>query len=288
MHIAVHRVDAFQLNGRGGNPAGVVLDADGVSDAQMQQVAAKVGAPETAFVLASHACDFRLRFFTPAAEVGLCGHATVATYALLHRLGRVRAGAFRQELQAGELGVAVADDGLVSMEQTLPVFGDTFSPEHVAPVLGCGVEDLLGADWPVQVVSTGLPDVLVPVRSPEALAQLKPDFEAMARFNTRSQTVGFHVFSIDTSRARSFARCRNFAPRFGIPEEAATGSASGALACYLHRYGEAACTWVFEQGHALGRPSQIQACVDVERGAVSRVTVSGYAGSAVLTHVEVA
>ncbi|MEM9602618.1 MAG: PhzF family phenazine biosynthesis protein [Pseudomonadota bacterium] len=230
MRIAVHRVDAFQLNGRGGNPAGVVLDADGLSDSHMQQVAAKVGAPETAFVLASDTCDYRLRFFTPTEEVGLCGHATVATYAVLHQVGTLRPGAYRQALQAGELGVAVADHGLVSMEQAPPVFGDTFSPECIAPLLGCTVEAILSPDWPVQAVSTGLPDILVPLRSAAALAQLRPDFIAMARFNAASRTVGVHAFVVDSASPRSPVRCRNFAPRFGIPEEAATGSANGALA----------------------------------------------------------
>ena len=103
MEIEVFVVSAFGMNETGGNPAGIVLEAEGLSDSQMLHIAAEVGLSETAFLFSSDSCDFLLRFFTPAAEVDLCGHATIATYSLLHRLGKVAAGSYRQELLAGQL-----------------------------------------------------------------------------------------------------------------------------------------------------------------------------------------
>lgn len=278
MKVEVFVVSAFGMNESGGNPAGIVLDAKGLSDSQMLQIAAKVGLSETAFLFPSDVCDFRLRFFTPVDEVDLCGHATIATYSLLHQLGKVSAGHYRQELLAGKLDIAIGEDGLISMEQSIPNYGDTFPAEDIALLVGTNSEEISIPNYPIQLVSTGLRDVLVPIRSREALANLQPDFKAMAEFNKNLDSVGFHAFWLNAESSEPTAICRNFAPLYEIDEEAATGSSSGALASYLFKHGVTQEHFEFHQGLSMGRPSKILVNLEASDDTISRVVVSGYAG----------
>ena len=277
--IAVTTLNAFARTPGGGNPAGVVLDADRLDESSMQEIAAQAGLSETAFVQKSVAADFKIRFFTPAAEVDLCGHATIAVFSLLLGLGRIQAGRYRQETKAGTLGVEVQQDGTVFMEQTLPFFGDTIDREDVAKSLGIG-RDSLAPDLPVQIVSTGLRDIMVPIISLRELMGIEPDFKRITDISIRHGAVGYHAFSLET-RHGSAAHCRNFAPLYGIPEEAATGTSSGALACYLFKHGkvteEQARRLVFEQGYGMGRPSEIFVRLDIGDKGITAVHVGGKA-----------
>ena len=263
--IGVYVLSAFAKAKRGGNPAGVVPDADRLAEASMQKIAASVGFPETAFVQKSAAADFKIRFFTPAAEVDLCGHATIAAFSLLFGLRRIQAGKHSQETKAGILGVEVQKDGTVFMEQALPFFGNTIDRGEIAGSLGLGL-DAFAPDLPVQIVSTGLRDIIVPVVSLRVLSGIKPDLEKIADISKKHGAVGYHAFSLETKHG-STAHCRNFAPLYGIPEEAATGTSSGALACYLFTYGkiseEQGRRLVFEQGYGMRRPSEIFARLDI-------------------------
>ncbi len=280
--ILVATLNAFARTKRGGNPAGIVPDADGLAETFMQKVAARVGLSETAFVQKSAAADFKIRFFTPAAEVDLCGHATIAVFSLLFGLRRITPGQHCQETKAGILGVEVRADGTVFMEQTLPVFESCIDRGEVAGSLGIGL-DSLAPDMPVQIVSTGLPDIIVPVVSLRALSSLRPDLERIAEISRKHGAVGYHAFSLETKHM-STAHCRNFAPLYGIPEEAATGTSSGALACYLFKHGKVtdvqARKLVFEQGDILKRPSEILVRLEIGNNKIVRVQVGGKATEA--------
>ncbi len=280
--IIVATWNAFARTKRGGNPAGVVLDAEGLAETFLQKVAARAGLSETAFVQKSAAADFKIRFFTPAAEVDLCGHATIAAFSLLFGLRRIPPGQHRQETKAGILGVEVQTDGTVFMEQTLPVFESGIDRGEVAGSLGIGL-DSLAPDMPVQIVSTGLRDIIVPVVSLRALSSLRPDLERIAEISRKHGAVGYHAFSMET-KPMSTAHCRNFAPLYGIPEEAATGTSSGALACYLFKHGkvteEQARKLVFEQGEVLKRPSEILVRLEIGNNEIVRVQVGGKATAA--------
>jgi PhzF family phenazine biosynthesis protein len=277
--IVVAAWNAFVRKSGGGNPAGVVLDADFLDETAMQKTAARAGMPETAFVQKSAAADFNIRFFTPAAEVDLCGHATIAAFSLLFGLRRIRAGRYSQETKAGILGVEVQEDWTVFMEQTLPVFEAVVPPGEIAGSLGIG-RDSLAPDMPVQVVSTGLRDILVPVVSLRDLSSIEPDFDKIADISRRHGAVGYHAFSLETKHGAT-AHCRNFAPLYGIPEEAATGTSSGALACYLLKYGrisgKQARKLVFEQGYGMGKPSEILVRLDISDNGITGVHVGGKA-----------
>jgi len=280
--IIVATLNAFAKTAMGGNPAGVVLDADGLDETAMRRIAARVGLSETAFVQKSGSADFKVRFFTPAAEVDLCGHATIAVFSLLFGLRRIRAGEYSQETKAGILGVEVQKDGIVFMEQTLPVFEGTADRGEVAGSLGAG-PDSLAPDMPVQIVSTGLRDIIVPVVSLRELLSLKPDLDRIAAISEKHGVLGYHAFSLETQHG-STAHCRNFAPLVGIPEEAATGTSSGALASYLFKHGkiteEQARGLIFEQGYGMGRPSEILVHLDIEKENIAGVHVGGRATTA--------
>jgi PhzF family phenazine biosynthesis protein len=280
--IRVYTLNAFAETKRGGNPAGVVLDADRLAEPSMQKIAARVGYSETAFVQKSTAADFKTRFFTPAAEVDLCGHATIAAFSLLFGLRRIQAGKHSQETKAGILGVEVQEDGTVFMDQNLPFFEKAINRREVAGSLGIGL-DSLAPDLPVQIVSTGLRDIIVPVISLRELSSIKPDFDKIADISKKQGAVGYHVFSLETKH-RSTAHCRNLAPLYGIPEEAATGTSSGALACYLFKHGkiteEQAQGLVFEQGYGMRRPSEILVRLEFGNKDITGVHVGGKATAA--------
>ncbi len=276
MAVTIYTLDSFVKDGRGGNPAGVVLDADGLSAARMLAVARQVGFAETAFVQKSAHATCKMRFFTPAAEVDLCGHATIAAFALLRARGLVGDGALSLETAAGVLGIAVGN-GLVYMHQPLPAYYDILDKAELAAALAVTSHDS-PAHLPAQIVSTGLRDILLPVAGPDVLAALRPDREAIIRLSRKYAVVGIHAFCLALG---SGARCRNFAPLYDIDEEAATGTANGALACYLHKHGALGKAplpeLVFEQGHSLGRPSEILARLTLRNGALCAVQVGGRA-----------
>jgi len=235
MSESVYVVNAFTANGENGNPAGVMPDADDMNKEAMLHAATEVNLSETAFVGASEIATKRVRFFTPTVEVPLCGHATIATWSLLHQLGDVAVGIHTQETNAGILQVEVEDSGLVFMEQTPATFYDEIEPNDIAGLLGIEEADFLDSLRP-QIVSTGIKDLLIPVSTKSVLSKVKPDLEGIAEFSRQHDISGFHLFAILDDN-QSMAATRNFAPADGIPEECATGTSNGALLCLLRQKG---------------------------------------------------
>lgn len=281
MNITVHLLNAFTQAPHGGNPAGVVLEAAHLTETHMQTIARLIGYSETAFVLPSTQAPRRLRFFTPNGEVDLCGHATIATYTLLWKHGKIGLGTTYHELKAGILAVAVETDGRVVMHQTQPEFGTIVPAEMAARILNIPAEWITQTGLQPQVVSTGLRDIFVPLDSRTHLWAIEPNFDMMRMFNQETQTGGFHVFTLDTLDPEATAHCRNFSPLYDINEEAATGSSSGALACYLWHNGLVAAEeltgMVFEQGNVMQRPSHIGAGLRLSNGAIEAVWITGQA-----------
>ena len=287
MKVKVNTLKAFAKTPEGGNPAGVVLETVGLSPEEMRGIAAKVGFSETAFVEPSDCADYRVRFFTPAGEVDLCGHATIATFSLMFQKGMIKPDTLRQETLAGVLDIIVQEEGSIFMEQTLPVFSEIISGIEITDTLNLP-EDSLREDLPVQIVSTGLRDILVPVRDLKVLHHMEPDFSRVTETSRKYNAVGYHVFSLETLYG-STAHCRNLAPLYDIPEESATGTSSGALACYLFRYGRLASAkrLVFEQGYCMDQPSEIFAELGTEGDRIIRVLVGGKALTTGEMHVEI-
>jgi PhzF family phenazine biosynthesis protein len=278
MNVTVFLLNSFCIEGKGGNPAGVVLNAEGLSDEQKRTISAKVGYSETAFVEQSNVADFKVTFFTPSEEVDLCGHATIAVYTVLLQKGLCSVGRYTQELKVGILLVEVKGNGFILMDQTVPVFSEIIEPEELCMCVGyAGAQ----GELKLQIVSTGIRDILLPIDTLKNLNKLVINFEKLCELNKKTNTVGLHAFTIEPTEPGVIAYTRNFAPLYGIDEESATGSANGALACYLYTYKKLQDTEIrdmrFRQGYAMERPSEIFVSLEVSNTEIRRVQVGGTA-----------
>ena len=233
-------VDAFTDEPYGGNPAGVVPEADGLDDAQMQAIAAELGASETAFVRGSSNADRRLRYFTPTTEVDLCGHATIASITHLADAGAISADEFTIETNVGVLDVAVDADGTAWMAQSSPTVR-MVSPdiERVAAALGVDPNaiDEVRQDLPLAVASTGLPFLVVPIDFLSELGRADPDDAAVDALTSEFDAVGIYAYTFDTLESESTVHGRAFVPGAGVSEDPVTGTASGATGAYLQHVG---------------------------------------------------
>lgn len=247
-------VDAFANKPFGGNPAGVVLVEEDAfpQEKLMLQIAAELRYSETAFVRRHSAKEFTIRYFTPMAEVELCGHATIATFALLHQKEGIT-GHCVCHTKAGDLSIEVG--ALVMMQMATPrIVATVEDNEAVYQALGvCNGQPSL----PVQIAYTGLPDLMIPLPDVAMLQTLNPDMDAIAAMTQKYEAVSFHVFAFGDDGYT--AHVRDFAPLYGIPEESATGTANAALTHYLQQNGciPAVGDFTFLQGEAMGRPSVI-------------------------------
>jgi PhzF family phenazine biosynthesis protein len=289
MKVHVFRLKAFTCNNQGGNPAGVVLNADKLTTEQMQFVAKTVGYSETAFVSKSPVADFKVRFFTPNTEVDLCGHATIATYSCMYSQQLVKPGIYKQELKAGNLDVEILPDGNIVMDQTQPEFLDIIPTNEIAEVLTVPVEKAQTTS-PPQIVSTGLRDLLVEIDTKETLNKLDPDMAKMTKLQKKYMAESIHAYSLESNDENMRLSTRNFAPILEIPEESATGSANGALVSYLFKNNTLSAPdvtqgiWI-EQGYSMGESSAIFVKLQVQNNMITRVQVGGL--GSVIDHTEV-
>lgn len=258
-------VDAFANAPFGGNPAGVVLLGEGSfpPDSLMVKVAAELRYSETAFVQQKGPAEFVVRYFTPAAEVDLCGHATIATFSVLRDEGIVPEGTVcMNHTLAGDLEVAVGKEVMMQMAQP-EVIGKKMDVERLRKIMfpaGFAPQNEVAGGRGVlvpEIVSTGLPDIIMPVTSFGELEALEPDMAALSALSRELDVVGVHAFALSDDGYT--AHVRNFAPLYDIPEESATGTANAALTYYLLENGVigegAQCR--FMQGEAMRRPSVV-------------------------------
>ena len=271
--MEVYVVDAFTDKAFYGNPAGVVIlgNEHSISKETMQLIAKELRFSETAFVKRKSEEDFLVLFFTPTSEIDLCGHATIATFTVLHEKGYVSASkTYKMHSRAGILEIEVGDS-YVMMEQAEPSIGDSLEQndiELIAQALGISVDDIGDNRYSLQpiTVTTGLWDLIIPVKNKRILFSLSPDYDAISDFCKVNEIVSFHVFTLDEEKA--LANCRDFAPLYGIPEESATGTANGALAYYLLKNGVIEPEKMYEilQGESMGRTSNIFVKVHLKDG----------------------
>ncbi len=265
------RVTAFPKTPDGGNKAGVYIEADNLSETQMQAIAKAVNYSETAFVMPSDKADFKVRFFTPLAEVDLCGHATIATFNLLRDLRIISTGSYRQETKAGILELIVNESD-VYMEQPRPIFSEKIGREKLK---GCFRNLSFDERLDPQIVSTGLREIFLPIRDREALNKLIPERENIKLISKQLDVIGIHAFCTDQENVDAYGR--NFAPLLGIDEESATGTSNGALACYLFKHGKRQENFVLRQGYSMDQPSEISVRLKTDQGEISKVWIGGTA-----------
>lgn len=289
MKVNVYRLNSFAKTKEGGNAAGVVLDADSLSEKDMRKIARILGFSETAFTLQSNVADFKVRFFTPIEEVDVCGHATIAAFHTIASLGLLKPGVYKQETKAGILGIEIKEDHTIRMNQPVPVFSEIIDKEEIADSLNIK-DSQMPEDLPIQVVSTGIRDIMVAVNSIKILNEIKPDMGKIKNISRKYNVVGYHVFALDSLHG-AHAHCRNFAPLYDIPEEAATGTSNGALGCYLYHHGkvnkEQALNLVFEQGYSMKKPSEILTSLSIKENEIHEVRVGGNAMNLTLLEVEI-
>jgi PhzF family phenazine biosynthesis protein len=269
-------VNAFTDGGTGGNPACVVPEADGLSNAEKQRVAREIGLSETAFVSRSDIATVKLEFFTPTRQIAHCGHATIATFSLLHAQGRVGEGRLSKETIDGTRPILI-EDGRVFMGQRAPRYEDIDDAATLAHIRdSLRVE---GLPHGATVVDTGNRFLLAELRDAGAVAALAPDMGAVTAISETHDLVGYYVFARESRRPGRIATTRMFAPRYGIDEEAGTGMAAGPLACLLHDRDGAPARVVIEQGALMtpASPSEIEVRLDVVDGAIQRLIAGGRA-----------
>jgi len=297
------QVDVFTDRPFGGNPLAVFPQAEGLTTEEMQQLAREMNLSETTFVLPSQApgADFRVRIFTPAKELPFAGHPVVGTHWVLAHLGRVelREPVTRVHFELGvgvlpaDLHVAGGRVARVVMTQDRPTFHAVLDDvTDLATGLGLSSEAITETGLPVQVVSTGVPQMMVPVRSLAEVQGLTPGRFDVAALNRVCRACGTecvlvftfpglkHTGTGERERPETTVHVRMFAPLLGVPEDPATGSANGALGAYLVRHRAVPVTGptthiVSEQGAELGRPGTLYVEVDSVGGEITAVRVGG-------------
>src|SRR5215212_2451086 len=258
------QVDAFTDQPLGGNPCAIVFDADTLDDATMLAIAREMNLSETAFVVRSSVADVGARYFTPAEEIPMAGHPTIATIFALIETGRLALTSelttIMLELRVGPIRVDIqASQGLVQqiiMTQKKPQFLATYAAAEVLPAFGLVPEDLL-PNAPIQTVSTGTPQLMIALRDHAALERIQLNIPAYARLRSTADFFSPHLFCLGgvSPAGQTFAR------HFGLPPDAMedpfTGSATGGMAAYLWHYRLIyGPRFVAEQGHWMQRPGQ--------------------------------
>jgi PhzF family phenazine biosynthesis protein len=282
---AIEFVDVFTLDGAGGNPCPIVLDARGMSSADMQEVARRYG-HESGFVLQAdnEAHDFRFRFFVPGHEMEMCGHATIGALWLLYRQGQLSGDTVHIATKSGPVTgfVSRGHDGEPLIEITQPEGRIAPLPDakvneaELLSVLGITTNDL--APLPIQNACTSRVKTLVPLKSAALLDELKPDFRRMERLCDKIESTGLYPYALVDADEQIFD-ARQFPKSSGYPEDAATGIAAAALAFGLLENNLVAPTdrpIRIRQGRAMGRPSEITVRFSVSDGRACGCRVGGY------------
>ena len=280
-----HLLDVFTDMQFGGNPLAVFPNADGLTETQMQLIAGELNLSETTFIqkARSEASDCTVRIFTPKCELPMAGHPTIGTawtilkHDLLKPHHRDRL-VFDEGVGAVRVDFTMDDTARPAnlvMHQPLPEFGETLDKLEIAQLLSLRLTDI-DDDLPVQVVSCGVPFILVPLRSLDAARRARVRLDAVDTVLTGIECQELFVFTPETESPTAAVHCRLFAPRFGIAEDPATGSAHGPLGSYLVRYGLSDGTQIIsEQGIEMGRPSTIAVRIDFEGAEIRAVRVGG-------------
>lgn len=305
-HIRIKQVDAFTEIPLTGNPTGVVVDASGLTEKEMQIVAAEMAVPETAFILPPSVknADLRIRWFTPTMEVPLCGHATIASFHALAEdglAGMTGEGVYRFTLETGSGALPVTvEKGQTSVDVW---FGLNLPSFQRASVQKLDVMRILNIS--LDEFETRMPIVAdrylyVPVRRLHTVFALNPNTFALSQFLANRNLSGLCVFTTETVDRESSVHSRFFAPNVGINEDPVTGSANGPLGVYLFENGvltengararhaskqanerggeeEKMLTIIAEQGDAIGRKGRVYVRLLSRGDRVSSVSIGGRA-----------
>ena len=279
------QIDVFTKQPLNGNPCAVILDTDNMDEATMQAIAKEMNLSETAFVHHSEVANFGVRYFTPEQEIPMAGHPTIATTLALIEAGQLTLQGplttIKLELSVGPINVEIFSESnqvqQIVMSQKKPRFLMTHDPEIVLPIFGLSPRNML-PDVPIQTVSTGTPQLMIPLQEIGMLHRIQIDTAAYKEYRAQSDFFSPHLFCLEgiTKEGDTFAR------HFGVPpdtpEDSFTGSATGGMAAYLWHYNLIKNpTFIAEQGHWMQRPGRALVKVIGPRDDIQTVKVSGQA-----------
>lgn len=281
--IAYHYklIDVFTDRPFSGNPLAVFTDARGLSDDMMQRIARELNLSETTFVFPAvdRAHHYAVRIFTPNAELPMAGHPTLGTaFALAQENRLTNEERIVFEEKVGPISVSMLAP-MTTIRLPLPIFGEHYpEPDTAAAVLSLDRLQL-GYGTPVCAVSCGIPFLMIPLRSREALCSIQFRLDIWRRTVSRFSASNIMAFTLETDSEVSTAKARVFSPALGVAEDPATASACGALGAYLLRYGlmppEPKSTFIIEQGAEIGRPSLIYILIEQPGDGIRQVRVGG-------------
>jgi PhzF family phenazine biosynthesis protein len=300
--IRIFQVDAFTTDRFTGNPAGVVLDADSLSDAEMLAIARELNNADTAFVLKPDGPDheLRVRFFTPRTEASFVGHATVATHFVLSREGATplhgpsggqssegKSGRVRQRQKSGVVDIEVRGTGAsrrIAVRQPAPPLGRQLNDRErlaVLDALALSTGDI-DTRCPLRIVGGAGTRLMIGVRSTEQLKQLKPDYSRLTTLSAQLGAAGFFVFTLSHALPGCLTESRMFCPALGIPEDPVSGNAHGLLGAYLAEQGllahsGATAQFTGAQGHHVHRAGRIDVELEFGAGKLDGVWIVGQA-----------
>ncbi|GKX30287.1 putative isomerase [Vallitalea longa] len=266
----LYQVDSFTKELFKGNPASVVINADGLTSHMMQAIARELNNSETAFVFSSDSdkYDVYLRYFTPTKEVPICGHATIAAHYVRAYEKQLNSMRVIQKTGAGILPVDIVkenDDYKIIMTQGKVELGNYILGENREILLSALniTEDDLAENCPIQIVSTGHSKVMIAINNLELLNNLEPDLIKLANLSELIDCNGYYVFTLDSDEKDILVKGRMFAPAIGIVEDPVTGNANGPLGAYLvhHKvvdYTDETFKFKAKQGEAMNRTGTME------------------------------
>lgn len=287
----LYQIDSFTKKKFLGNPAGVVSNADGLTEQEMQKIARELNNSETAFILPPNVegSDVQVRFFTPLKEVPICGHATIAAhYVLALEKNFKEKTCIKQSTKAGVLPVDIEPVGekdyKITMTQGKVEFLNEIQGELLEKLLSAlGIKNVdLINNAPVQVVSTGHSKVMIGIKNYSQLHNLKPNMKELALLSEDVKCNGYFIFTFDTEEEDTLVKGRMFAPAIGIDEDPVTGNANGPVGAYIVKYKLAdfsgnTLKFKGKQGLSIGRDGEIEVEVTIENDEPVQVKVSGSA-----------
>jgi PhzF family phenazine biosynthesis protein len=295
----IYQIDSFTTTMFKGNPAGVVLNAEGLSDSDMQQIAREMNNSETAFFFSPSdvSYDGELRYFTPSTEVPTCGHATVAALYAKAREENWGNRSLRIRTKVGVLPMEVIkheDDYLIAMTQGRIEISEPLGSQDRTEILrALGLsEDDMDQRCPIQIASTGHSKVMIGIKEVKRLNEIEPDSTSLVRLSKKLGCNGYFVFTFDTVKKDVLTEGRMFAPAIGIAEDPVTGNANGPLGAYLIRNRIVACDHGFfkfigHQGERMGRPGNVLVEVTVRNERPESVKILGQATIVYKTEISI-
>jgi PhzF family phenazine biosynthesis protein len=288
IRLRIFNVDAFTSTRFTGNPATVVLDADGRDDATLISIAREFSQAEVAFVSAATAPDHdvRVRFFNTRKEAPFVGHATIAAHAVLLALGRRGTRVCRQHSGTGIIEVRVHDQGgtMVEFRQTAPEldaplpFKTTLRVAEALRLPATQLHEIM----PARIARKGSTRLLVPVQDARTLDLLTPHFDTLIELGNEIGADGFFVFAVNRvpEELSVSTDSRMFCPALGIPEDPVSGNAHAMLASYLWelgQFGKNTTAFIGRQGRQMNRPGEVSVKLEIEQGSLLAAHIGGSA-----------